>query len=71
MDSPYLDVYEIAELLRVDQQTVRNWIVRGELPAIRVGGRRVRIRQDDLDAFLAASEFSGDARIRGASGIAR
>jgi excisionase family DNA binding protein len=61
MDSPYLTVYEIAELLRVNQQTVRNWIDIGELTAIRVGGRRVRISQDDLDAFLAASEFSGDA----------
>jgi hypothetical protein len=32
-----------------------------KVPAIRVGGRRVRIRQEDLDAFLAASEFTGDA----------
>ena len=33
--------------------TVRNMIDRGELPAIRVGARRVRIERSDLDAFLA------------------
>jgi excisionase family DNA binding protein len=40
----YLTVGEVAELLRLNQQTVRNWIDRGELPAVRVGERRVRIR---------------------------
>jgi hypothetical protein len=30
-------------------------IDRGELTALRVGPRRVRIRQEDLDAFLEAS----------------
>jgi excisionase family DNA binding protein len=34
--------------------TVRNWIDRGELPAVRVGSRRVRIRRSDLDRFLEA-----------------
>jgi excisionase family DNA binding protein len=35
-------------------QTVRNWIDRGELPAVRVGQRRVRVRRSDLEAFLDA-----------------
>src|SRR5205823_2313951 len=53
----YLTVAEVAELLKLNQQTIRNWIDRGELPAIRVGSRRVRIRQSDLDeALTAASE---------------
>lgn len=38
--------------MKVNQQTVRNWIGRRELPAVRVGACRVRIRQSDLDAFL-------------------
>lgn len=50
----FLTVGEIAELLRVNQQTVHNWIDRRELPAVRVGARRVRIRRSDLDTFLAA-----------------
>ena len=54
----FLTVAEIAELLRVNPQTVRNWIDRGELQAVRVGARRVRVRQSDLDRFLAAGATS-------------
>lgn len=42
---------EIAELLKVNRQTIRNWINDRYLPSIHVG-RRVRIAQSDLDAFL-------------------
>jgi excisionase family DNA binding protein len=52
----YLTVAEIAELLKLNQQTVRNMIDRGELAAVRVGPRRVRVRQSDLDLFLASAE---------------
>lgn len=56
MPDDFLTVAEIAERFKVNQQTVRNWIDAGELSAVRVGARRVRVRQSDLDAFLAASE---------------
>jgi excisionase family DNA binding protein len=55
MDLTFLTVAEIADLLKLNEQTVRNWIDRGELPAIRVGARRVRVRQADLEAFIAES----------------
>jgi excisionase family DNA binding protein len=47
----FLTVAEVAELLKLNQQTVRNWIDQGSLPAHRVG-RRVRIRRSDLDRML-------------------
>lgn len=47
----FLTVAEVAELLRLNQQTVRNWIDAGTLPAVRVG-RRVRIKRSDLDRIL-------------------
>jgi excisionase family DNA binding protein len=58
-------VAEVAALLRVNQQTVRNRVDHGELRAVTVGKRRVRIRQSDLDAFLAASTAAryGGARL--------
>jgi excisionase family DNA binding protein len=52
----YLTVAEIAALLKVNQQTVRNWIDRGELAAVRVGSRRVRVKQSDHDRFLEDAE---------------
>jgi excisionase family DNA binding protein len=54
MPDKSLTVDEIAGTLKLNAQTVRNWIDRGELPAVRVGKRRVRVRQSDLDAFIDA-----------------
>jgi excisionase family DNA binding protein len=54
MPDEFLTVREIAELLKLNQQTVRNMIDRGELGHVRIGQRRVRVRQSELDAFLAA-----------------
>ena len=51
LEESYLTVAEVAELLKLNQQTVRNWIDQGSLPALRVG-RRVRIRRSDLERLL-------------------
>ena len=56
-----LTVDETAGLLKVNAQTVRNWIDRGELPALRVGGRRVRIQRSVLEAFIGYERDSADA----------
>jgi excisionase family DNA binding protein len=49
----FLTVAEVAALLKINEQTVRNWIDRGELAAVRAG-RRVRIRRSALDEVLRA-----------------
>jgi excisionase family DNA binding protein len=51
MEDSFLTVAEVAEMLKLNQQTVRNWIDQGSLPALRVG-RRVRIRRSDLERLL-------------------
>lgn len=56
--SEFLTVQEVADLLKLNQQTIRNMIDRGERGHVRVGERRVRVRQSQLDAFLAAGESS-------------
>lgn len=53
-DDEFLTVAEVAGLLKLNQQTVRNWIDQGSMPAVRVG-RRVRIRRSDFDRVLADS----------------
>jgi excisionase family DNA binding protein len=52
-DDEFLTVDEVATMLKLNPQTVRNMIDRAELPALRVGSRRVRDMRSDLDAFLA------------------
>jgi excisionase family DNA binding protein len=47
-----LTVEEVADWLKVHQQSVRNWIDDGEIHAIRVGRRRVRIRRSEIERFI-------------------
>lgn len=54
----YLTVAEVAETLKLNQQTVRNWIDQGQLPALRVG-RRVRIKRSDFQRILDESYSRG------------
>ncbi len=56
-EETFLTVAEVADWLKLNQQTVRNWIDQGSLPAVRVG-RRVRIRRSDLERVLAEG-YSG------------
>jgi excisionase family DNA binding protein len=63
----FLTVAEVAETLKLNQQTVRNWIDQGSLPALRVG-RRVRIRRSDFERLLAESYTAGAAAEAAAAG---
>ena len=65
MDRPdagdsFLTVAEVAEMLKLNQQTVRNWIDQGSLPALRVG-RLVRIRRSDFERLISGGGTAGSA----------
>jgi len=47
----FMTVAEVAERLRVSERTVRQLIMRGELPAIKIG-KEWRIARAELEAFL-------------------
>lgn len=47
-----LTVKDVAALMQVAVSTVRRWIRHGELPAYRVGQRRLVIRRDDLASLI-------------------
>ncbi len=51
IDDEFLTVADVARIPKLNQQTVRNWIDQGLLPALQVG-RRVRIRRSDFERFL-------------------
>lgn len=70
-EDSFLTVAEVAETLKLNQQTVRNWIDQGSLPAIRVG-RRVRIRRSDFERLLergytSSAEGANDSSIPSAA----
>jgi excisionase family DNA binding protein len=55
VEKPYLTVEDIAHLLDVSIDTVRNWINRknNPLPAYKIG-REWRIKREDFERFLQA-----------------
>ena len=57
-EESFLTVAEVAETLKLNQQTVRNWIDQGFLPALRVG-RRVRIKRSDFERLLEQGYTAG------------
>ena len=53
-DDKMLTVEEVAERMRVNEKTVRNWIALGELLAFPIGKRGYRISETDLHNFVEA-----------------
>jgi len=52
LDDELLTVAEAAKLLKVNASTVWRWINQGELPAYRVGQRRIRLKRADLARLI-------------------
>jgi excisionase family DNA binding protein len=50
---------EAARFLGISPKTLANWASTGRnhLPIIKIGGRLVRYRQSDLDAFATANQI--------------
>ncbi len=56
MPPELLDIGEAAEFLRVSETSLRRWTNAGELPCLRIGGRRERrFRRADLLAFIGGT----------------
>ena len=68
IEEDYITVAEAATLLRVAPSTVRRWIRQGDVPAYRIGQRRVALRRGDLATLItparpaleASSNLAGD-----------
>ena len=44
----YLTIEEVSKLLRVNKRTIHNYIKRGEIPAIRLSSKTLRIPRKEL-----------------------
>jgi excisionase family DNA binding protein len=67
LDDSFMTVAEVAEILKLNQQTVRNWIDQGALPATKIG-RRVRIRRSDFERVVADGSTGGGGPSAGDDG---
>lgn len=61
METEYLTLQEVADLLRCRIETVRRLAHSGELPAVKVDRKSYRVGRQALDAWLA-SRTTGGAR---------
>ena len=53
LSAPFMTIQEVADMLKVSEATVRNWIKHQELRAIKFE-REFRVAKVDLEHFLAA-----------------
>src|SRR5664279_4466837 len=58
-DDPWLTLAEIAEELRMSPATIRSWISKGTLRAMRAGQRKWLVRRSELDRMLAGKDVIG------------
>jgi len=61
VDEEYLTVAEAATLLRVAPSTIRRWIRQGDVPAHRIGHRRVALKRKDLSSLITPARPSMEA----------
>jgi len=48
----YYTVEEVKDILKVSLETVRRYVRSGQLPAIKLGNKYIRISKYDLESFL-------------------
>lgn len=54
----FYTTFEVADILKVTERTIRKWINEGKLEAARLGGTKtVRVSGDDLNRFLNANRI--------------
>lgn len=52
----YLTLKEVSDLLKVHENTLRNWDKNGTLKAIRIGGRKIRrYKKEDIIKFMESN----------------
>jgi excisionase family DNA binding protein len=55
---PMMTYQEAADLLVISPRTLQRAASTGDLPVIRFGHRTVRIRREDLDAWIASKQVT-------------
>ena len=56
LHSGTLSIKEASEFARIGEKTIRSAVKSGKLPAIKLGVRRIRLREEAILAWLKALE---------------
>ena len=59
LEHDLLTAQEVADYMRVDIRTVREWVSSGSLPRVMVGKRDYRILRNDLEKFIRERRQAG------------
>lgn len=57
-----LNTKKVADLLGVRPWTIYSLVKRGDLPAIKIGGRIIRFRRESIENWMTAREAESLAR---------
>ena len=61
--TPLLTDREVADLLVVKPDTVRRWAASGQLPSVRLGGRLLRFRREDVEFWISSQATSTTTKL--------
>ena len=61
LDGELLTVPEVAAMLGIQRERAYNMVRDGEIPAIRLSPRRIRVRKSALNEWLASRESAAKA----------
>ncbi len=62
--SEFITIPEMATRLRISVGFARKLVLEGRIPAVRIGEVAVRVREKDLEQFLASSPVDGPSELR-------
>jgi excisionase family DNA binding protein len=60
LEDELLTLEEVKTILKVHIETVREWVRKKKLPAIRLSYREYRVRRSDLNKFLQERQTTSD-----------
>src|SRR5438067_6703769 len=67
LDEVYVTIPEAAELLQVHPSSIRRWIDAGDLPAHRIGQRRILVKRADLANLITPARAEPNHILQGSS----
>jgi excisionase family DNA binding protein len=56
MIEQHYSVAQVASILGQTESTLRRWIIDGKFPALKMGGRSIRIAHSELERWLAKAK---------------